>query len=196
MSVARRQRLRGAERKAQIIDVATDLIGERGYWGISIQDIATRCAITDSAVLHHFGSKESLLLAVLESRDERDRRALADLLGLARSELYDRLPNVSLIDFCDALVQRNASQPAIVALYAVLDAEALNPDHPAHQYFQERERLVIESFARTASDLPLEPLMRGRLALSLMDGLQLRWLRDRSIDLLAQWRLLAKTLLR
>lgn len=195
MSVARGQRLRGPERKAQIIDVATDLIGERGYWGVSIQDIATRCAITDTAVLHHFGSKESLLLAVLENRDERDRSALADLLGLARGELYDRLPEVALVDFCDALVQRNASQPAIVALYAVLDAEALNPDHPAHQYFQERERLVIESFARTASKLPLDPQVRGRLVLSLMDGLQLRWLRDRSVDLLAQWRLLSDQLL-
>ncbi|WP_147681334.1 TetR/AcrR family transcriptional regulator [Actinomyces ruminicola] len=196
MSVIRGQRLRGPERKAQIIDVATDLIGERGYWGVSIQDIATRCAITDTAVLHYFGSKESLLLAVLESRDERDRRALADLLGLDRGELYDRLPEVALVDFCDALVQRNASQPAIVALYAVLDAESLNPDHPAHRYFQERERLVLESFARTASELPLAPLERGRLALSLMDGLQLRWLRDRSIDLLAQWRALAAALLR
>lgn len=196
MHKPRRLRLPAQERKAQIVDAATRLISERGYWGVSLQDIATECGISDTAVLHYFGTKEGLLLSVLERRDERDRDALAALLGVPVKELYARLPEISLLDFCSALVQRNSTQPEIVALYAILDAEALQPDHPAHDYFEEREVRVLHSFSRVSSDLDLPPERRARLVLSLMDGLQLRWLRNREgIDLVAEWTTIADAVL-
>ena len=40
---------------------------------------------------------------------------------------------------CSALVRRNASQPEIVRLFAVLEAESLAPSHPAHAYFALRQ---------------------------------------------------------
>ena len=188
MQKTRRQRLPAAERKAQIVDVATRLIGERGYWGVSVQDIATECGISDTAVLHYFGTKERLVLAVLERRDQKDRAALEAILGLDRGELYDRLPEIELVDFCAALVERNSTQPEIVALYAVLDAEALQADHPAHDYFEQREATVLRAFALAKSTLPLTPDERARFILALMDELQLRWLRNRDgIDLVAEW---------
>ncbi|MGJ4925618.1 TetR/AcrR family transcriptional regulator [Bradyrhizobium sp. HKCCYLS2038] len=184
-----------ADRKAQIIDVASALIAERGYWGVSIQDVALRCQITDTAVLHHFGSKEKLLLAVVQHRDEQDRCALAARLGVARADLYDVIRTLPLEKVCEAIVRRNAEQPEIVRLYALLSAEALQPTHPVHDYFFEREQLVIATFASARSTLDVAPAARARLVLAVMDGVQLRWLRNREqIDLVREWRSAARVL--
>nr|WP_321462224.1 helix-turn-helix domain-containing protein [uncultured Cohaesibacter sp.] len=182
------RRLKAEERKLQIIDVASLLISQRGYWGISIRDIALQCEITDTAILHHFGTKEHLLLAIIEKRDEDDRCAFADELGVKRDELYTSIPQIDLEAVCSAIVKRNAKQPEIVRLYALLSAEALQPNHPVHDYFAQREQQVINTFASAKSDMELPPLVRGRLLLSLMDGVQLRWLRDMpNIDLITEW---------
>lgn len=189
------RRLKGDDRKAQIIDVTSALIAERGYWGISIQDIADRCEITDTAVLHHFASKEKLLLAVVQHRDETDRRALAERLRVERDDLYAAIRDLPLETVCDAMVRRNAAQPEIVRLYALLSAEALQPTHPVHDYFFEREQLVINTFASARSNLVMDPTARGRLVLAMMDGVQLRWLRDpATIDLVAEWQAVATAL--
>lgn len=183
------RRLKGEERKAQIIDVVSALIAERGYWGVSIQDVATQCGITDTAVLHYFRNKENLLLTVVQYRDEKDRCALAERLGVSREALYDTIPALALETVCDAMVRRNAEQPEIVRLYALLSAEALQPTHPVHDYFVERERRVITTFASAKSAIDLDPQARGRLILAMMDGVQLRWLRDREhLDLVTEWR--------
>jgi len=185
----KRSRLASHDRKAQIIEVAGRLIAERGFWGVSVHDIASGCGITDAGVLHHFRSKERLLLAVLEHRDEADRVALSERLGLRRENLYDAIGSIDLERLCDAMVRRNAEQPEIVRLYSVLSAEALEPPHPAHDYFLERERVAIETFAAARSTRRGDPLQRGRIVLAAMDGVQLRWLRclDR-LDLVEEWR--------
>lgn len=191
------RRLRGEDRKAQIIDVASELIAVRGYWGVSLQDIATRCEITDTAVLHHFGTKEKLLLAVVQHRDESDRRALATRLGIERERLYESITGIRLEDVCDAMVRRNAEQPEIVRLYALLSAEALQPTHPVHDYFYEREQRAITTFASARSDIDLDPEARARLVLAAMDGVQLRWLHDpERLDLVSEWQAAATTLFR
>lgn len=189
------RRLRGEDRKAQIIEVASALIAERGYWGVSIQDVAMQCQITDTAILHHFGSKEKMLLAVVRHRDESDRCALAERLCLERENLYTGLAKLRLEDVCEAMVRRNAEQPEIVRLYALLSAEALQPTHPVHDYFFEREQTAIKTFASAQCDLELDPVVRARLVLAVMDGVQLRWLRDRqNLDLVSEWRAAADVL--
>lgn len=191
-----RRRLSAEKRKAQIIDVATRLIAERGYWGLSLQDIATRCAITDTAVLHHFGTKERLLLAVVQYRDETDRTALAVALGVPRDELYERIPSLDLLAICDAMVRRNANQPEIIRLYALLSAEALQPEHPVHEYFLFREQRAIKTFASARIPHGQNSASLARLMLAAMDGIQLRWLRDLDgIDLVAEWQAISRALI-
>ncbi len=186
-----------ADRRAQIIEVAGALIAERGFWGMSLQDVADACGLTVAGLLHHVGSKDGLLIAVLEHRDEADSRALADILGLEIAELFEppRIDGggIELSRLCDALVERNAGQPEIVRLYSVLDAEALNPEHPAHAYFADRQRQTLAAFASAApGGADGEAVARHLLAA--MDGLQLQWLRDPSVDLLQEWRRIARTI--
>lgn len=184
----RRQRLLPADRRIQVIDAATRLIGERGFWGVSVHDIAAACGITDAGLLHHFGTKDGLLIAVLARRDLVDDESLAERLGVPASTLYEAVRDLPLADVCAAVVARNAEQPEIVRLYSVLNAESLTPAHPAHDYFVAREARVIAFFGSARSDLHPDPLVRGRQVIAMMDGLQLRWLRDpEHVDLIAEW---------
>jgi len=175
-----RPRLPAAERRRQIIDVTTRLIAERGFWGLSMQDVADGCGLTVPGLLHHVGSKDGLLLAVLDYRDEQDARALVAELGDAAT--------VTPREICAALVRRNAGQPEIVRLFAVLEAESLTPDHPAHDYFEARQRRTLEGLTAALKEHTAEPEAVAVRIVALMDGLQIQWLRNPGeVDLVAQW---------
>lgn len=68
---------------------ASALIAERGFWGLSMQDVADRCGLTVPGVLRHFGSKAGLLIEVLAHRDVEDARSLRAQLGVGEEELPD-----------------------------------------------------------------------------------------------------------
>jgi AcrR family transcriptional regulator len=177
-----------AERRRQIIEVTTKLIAERGFWGLSMQDVADGCGLTVPGLLHHVTSKDRLLLAVLDHRDAEDGRALTDELG------HDprRGPGgADLRRVCAALVRRNASQPEIVRLFAVLEAESLAPDHPAHAYFAARQEHTLAAFAALADG----SVSVARQVMAMMDGLQIQWLRDPDgTDLVVEWEIVADVL--
>lgn len=173
-----RARLPAAERRRQIVEVTTRLVAERGFWGLSMQDVADGCGLTVPGLLHHVGSKDGLLVAVLDRRDEEDMRSV-----------FAQAP-ASLRETCAALVRRNAAQPEIVRLFAVLEAESLTPDHPAHTYFSERQQRTVEMLSQLAQGEAEDPAALARQIVALMDGLQLQWLRyPESVDLVSEWEL-------
>ena len=191
-----RTRLPAAQRRRQILDVTTRLIGERGFWALSMQDVADACGLTVPGLLHHVGSKDGLLLAVLDHRDEEDFKSLARELGVELEDWKGPWPGrVSLPEACDALVRRNATQPEIVRLFSVLQAESLAPDHPAFAYLAERQQRALTGFAALARGWTPDPLSLARQVMAMMDGLQIQWLRDpETTDLVAEWRAAASKL--
>lgn len=201
-----------AERRRQIIEVTTGLIAERGFWGLSMQDVADGCGLTVPGLLHHVGSKDRLLLAVLDHRDAEDGRALADHLGLDGHPGLDAAlapdgpalsgdwsaaaaHGIDLRRLCAALVRRNASRPEIVRLFAVLEAESLAPDHPAHAYFVTRQERVLAALVTLARGVSDRPESLARQVMAMMDGLQIQWLRDlERTDLVTEWETAADVL--
>ena len=191
-----RIRLPAAQRRRQIVDETTRLIGERGFWALSMQEVADACGLTVPGLLHHVGSKDGLLLAVLDHRDEADFISLAEQLGVDLHDWRGPWPSqVSLPEACAALVRRNATQPEIVRLYSVLQAESLAPDHPAFTYFAERQQRALLGFAALAEDRTPDPMSLARQVMAMMDGLQIQWLRDpETTDLVAEWQAAARKL--
>ena len=53
-----------AEREAQLIEVAERTFSERGFKGVSMDEIAERAQISKPVLYDHFGSKDGLLAAV------------------------------------------------------------------------------------------------------------------------------------
>lgn len=195
-----RSRLPGAERRRLILEATCALIAERGFWGLSMQDVADRCGLTVPGLLHYVGSKAGLLVAVLEHRDVEDAKALRVQLGATEAEVPDEWSTggpagVDLRQLCAATMRRNAGQPEIVRLFAVLAVESLNPGHPAHGYFANRQILVTASFADLARPLTGRPEQLARQIVAMMDGLQVQWLRaPGAIDLVKEWEAVAQSL--
>lgn len=167
---------KGRAKRVEIIDRATALFGQAGYRGASLREIAARCGISHSGLLHHFPTKQALLTAVLEHRDEQDveRFFPPTVRGV------DQLRRVV------ALAAHNESRRGIVDLYAVLSAEATAADHPAHDYFVRRYRSTLgamtdayeQARAQGALRDDVEPCTAARELVAVMDGLQLQWLLD------------------
>jgi AcrR family transcriptional regulator len=175
-----RRRLPLAERREEILKAATGLIASSGFKGVPLDAFAAACGMTKAGLLHHFPSKDALLVAVLERRDELDLTSTAGALEPAPDPTSARA-------LMTAVVRRNLTQRPILQLYAVLAAEALSPDHPAHAYFQARLREGRAMFERSILAWHPHPNLAAVELLAFLDGLQHYWLRDPDIDFLAQW---------
>src|SRR6202011_3572049 len=98
----------------QILNEALRIIAERGYNGFSIQELANRCGLTNAGLLHYFGSKDRLLIALLEDRDRRDSEAIASIAGFASEvKTPSELGLGTVVQLLRAIVERNCTQPEI-----------------------------------------------------------------------------------
>ncbi|WIE64272.1 TetR/AcrR family transcriptional regulator [Curtobacterium sp. MCLR17_036] len=174
------------ERKRQdILRAAVDTFGAKGSTNGTLADIADQVGITRAGVLHHFGSKQALLLEVIEFRDRDD---VADLDG-------KQMPGgAGLFVHFVSTVLRNSLRPGIVQVYTVLSSESVTDDHPARAYFEQRYRTLrsdvdqaFRALCATEGVTDLRTVDHASAAvLAVMDGLQLQWLLDPSaVDLAA-----------
>ena len=66
-----RRSVRGDATKELIREAARESLREQGYSGTSIRAVAERAGVQLSLVHYHFGSKQSVLVAVLERENEK-----------------------------------------------------------------------------------------------------------------------------
>ena len=90
-----RRRLTRAERKDetrdQLLDAARVVFGHRGFNAATVGEVAEYAGFTKGAVYSHFGSKDELLLALVQRQmAERIARIEARLLSPASSQEYPR----------------------------------------------------------------------------------------------------------
>jgi len=159
--------------RERVLQAALRAIASNGYRGSALAAIAADAGLTTAGLLHHFPSKEHLLVAVLAERDRLDgaQFQLAGFQGLAA---LDRLAE---------LVRHNAMAPGLVQAYTVLMGESVGEDHPAREWFRDRYprrraniaaalRAGIESGA-IRSDVDCDAVAAEIIAM--MDGLQVQW---------------------
>jgi AcrR family transcriptional regulator len=75
----KRKRLKAEQRRDQLLDAANELFAERGYEGVSVEDIARAAGVQRGLVHHYFGGRTEVYLALLErlaaGREEQLRPA-------------------------------------------------------------------------------------------------------------------------
>ncbi|MEU3395228.1 TetR/AcrR family transcriptional regulator [Streptomyces filamentosus] len=178
----------GDARRRLILDTAVDHFGKWGFHASSLARIAHDCGITQGGLLHHFRSKEDLLLSVLAQSEEYD---VARLSG-AEPESY-----AAYLDALVDLVEENTRRPGIVRMFNVLVGESGNAGHPAHAYFKARYARVLahgverlEAAVRSGELRPdTDCAGVARECLAVMDGLQIQWALDPgSLDMPARVR--------
>lgn len=169
---------KGVAKREEILAAALAVVAELGYRKASVREIAEAAGLSPAGLLHYFGSKDELFVAILEARDEQDTREYAGR---------------GFIEAFLAVIRHNAEVPGLVRLYANLAADAGDPDHPAHAFFQERtERMqavalgaVTEAQQEGTIRADLDPLWIMRAAHALADGLQTAWMINPETDMAA-----------
>jgi hypothetical protein len=63
---------KGEDRKQRILAIAERLLARNGWRNTSLAQIAKEAGVSPAGLLHHFESKEQLLNAVLDARDDDD----------------------------------------------------------------------------------------------------------------------------
>jgi len=172
-------------RRQRILDEAIRAVGRLGYQGLTVQALAQACGLTNAGLLHYFGSKEQLLVAVLEEHDRREAEAVPREVAFELRSAPDSQPSrATVLAILHAIVARTAAQPELARLYTVLQAEALNAAHPAHGYFLRRQAMVLGQFAGMLGGHVAAPEAVARELVALLDGLAHQWLRaEQAFDL-------------
>jgi AcrR family transcriptional regulator len=171
----RTQAERTQQRKEQLIHEAVRFFGQYGFHGARLADIAKAAGVTEPGLLHHFPSKEHLLMEVLAERDRLDRERFNPAI---RGEGGDPL------DSLQELVEHNETVPGLVQLFTVLVAESIDEHHPGHDFFRRRYQDVrdqaidalrkAQARGEIRNDIPAEDLVI--MLFAMMDGLQIQWL--------------------
>jgi AcrR family transcriptional regulator len=175
-------------RREQIVDEAIRIIGQRGYHGFTVQQLAGRCGLSNAGLLYHFPTKDQLFAALVQQMEQREIEALRPFLENVQQEEQGRVPLTAVIDLFHAMVCSGNIEPELVRLYAVLQTESLDEGHPAHDSFRRREIGALDLFTKLVAPYVPEPRSTARQMLALADGLRLQWLgADQSFDLLAEW---------
>lgn len=178
VSVPRRRYAKSAAIRQRILDACIGAFGQSGFYGATMKDIAARAEMSHTGLLHHFSTKEELLLAVLDYRDERSTAVWQESL--------DRLGETpeNTVRSMLAAVMANELEPGLAALHASLSAEATTPDHPAHDYFRDRyrtfrgyyEERFQEIAARGLLSTTMTPRALAFTFVAVLDGLEIQWL--------------------
>lgn len=61
----------GAQRREQLLDVARELFGARGFGATSVEEIAARAGVSKPVVYEHFGGKEGIYAVVVDREMQR-----------------------------------------------------------------------------------------------------------------------------
>jgi AcrR family transcriptional regulator len=188
-STKRLTNARGRARRAAIIEAARELCGEGGWRGSGLTAVAERVGITHPGVLHHFGTKLDLLLAVVEDRDQR-AEALYD--GMSEdSGFFD------LIDRIVEVARQAVHDPTDAKVFVVLHAESLSEGGGAQQFFVTRQNRIIEAFEsmvqlgqdRGEVRAEIVPRHVARRIVAFMDGATQQYLTDsENVDLVEMYR--------
>lgn len=163
------------EKREQILKAAIEIFGNKGSTNGTLADVAEQVGITHAGVLHHFGSKQKLLLEVLAYRDRDDVAGLAQKHIPGGPELFLHLVRTAFT---------NEKRPGIVQAYTVLSAESVTDEHPSRPFFEERYTTLRREVTAAFHELCAQEGVRdpdsiaeaSAAILAVMDGLQLQWL--------------------
>ena len=155
-------RLRAADRREQILDVATGLFARQGFKGTTTKEIAAKAGVTEALIFRHFPSKEDLYWAVIEAKiqDNSPRERMQARLA-AQGTDAEILCGLAV----DILERRSKDQTlSRLLLYSALENHTLS-----HRFFRAFVSgyygvlaEYIERRARDGTFRPVDPVVAAR----------------------------------
>lgn len=155
-------RFSAADRREQILDVATAIFARRGFQGATTRQIAERSGVTEAIIFRHFSSKDELYWAVIE-------RKIVSAAGAEwiRDTLSSDGTDVEILSAIAAeIIERRAKDNTLsrLLMYSALENHRLS-----HRFFRnysaECYELLAEYVRRRIAEgrfRPINPLLAAR----------------------------------
>jgi AcrR family transcriptional regulator len=179
---------KGEDRRNRILEVAQRILIRNGWRNTSLNQIAREAGVSTPGLLHHFASKEQLLIAVLDARDANDD-ARADRSG-------------DIIEQIERAGNRFIEAPHSVGLFNVLLVENLEPDDSLHDRLINRYWVSVETVAEGIRRgqrsgefrTDIDPMLKAVEVIAFVNGMETSWLLDPSIPVSEVFRDYAQSL--
>jgi AcrR family transcriptional regulator len=187
----------GVESRGQILDAAERLMATRGVTGTSVSALTKACGLPASSIYWHFGSKDGVVLAVMERGAQRffDQLAPGESFGVTgvdrvRAQLADTARTLDAHgDFLHVLLTllllRQEGNHAADAVLARVRLEAR----------QRIEAMIVEAYDdRDARSTRRAARHMTDFVLASIDGAFIAHRGERDIDLYAQFEQLSRAI--
>lgn len=178
---------KGERRREEIIDAACAVVSSIGVNRASLAKVATAAGITVAGLVHYFPSRERMVSAVVDRWGAEDD-AIADAVGLGEGlEYFRALPHI---------LRTHIERPDHLDLYLTLLASAGLGGETSSWAHDRFEAVVVTASAqlaraqRNGEVRPSSPEAREndvRVLLAVMDGLELQWRADPSVDVVGHF---------
>jgi AcrR family transcriptional regulator len=129
-----------SSRRDEILAIAVRLFSERGYHGVSMDDIGAAAGVTGPALYHHFAGKEAMLVAALAPVSEGLLEG-----GRKRVASHDGDPQAALKSLVDFHVDFAMSNPAVISVH-LHELDRL-PEEP-RRAIRRLQRLYVEEWVQ------------------------------------------------
>jgi len=153
--------------RERIIKAASHLFYTEGIGGVSVDAVAERARVTKRTLYYHFASKDDLITAYLEGRDQPNLELMAGWFREAEGDLADK---VSVIFTQLALAARHPKWKGCAFLRTIAELASM-PGHPAVK-LGARHKLNFESWLmqQFESARVAQPSELARHVILLLDG--------------------------
>lgn len=127
----------------QILFAAGSLFAEAGYEGTSLNEVACRARVSKANVIHHYGCKEALYLAVVNDAIRESAAAVEEIVGQKRPEV-DKLR-----DLCGHLLGTMCGNPerTRVVMREVIEHGSTRGHELARQVFRRNFQAELSLFS-------------------------------------------------
>lgn len=139
-------------KRDHLIDTAVDLFNSSGFHATGIDTILEHAGVARMTLYNHFDSKDQLILAALERRDESFRAWFVEEVVQATDSPRDRL--LALFDVLRRWITGDAPGPAFCGCTFINAAaeygDPANPVHRAARTHKHKLRAIISGIAEAA----------------------------------------------
>lgn len=195
--INQRKRLSPTQRRKQVAQEAVTLITQYGSYGFPMQALADAVGMTLPGLNHYVKNREELLSLVIETFYDSEESNAPTTLG-ATINHCDQSDSATkecrhLPSALHETVCFNTKRPELVALFMRLAIEASDPQHPAHEFYQNRHGSILTDMTSVDWELPEEYRDPERLhdlivtAFFAMDGVQIQSLTNPNESMMQLW---------
>lgn len=140
-----------------ILQSAAQVFRQKGFHGASMADIAEAVSLQKASLYHHFGSKQEILLELLDQALEMVTARMAEVTN-TEADPGDKL-RLAMRAYLSALNEQGDLGPVLLLEYRSLDPELYNRHIPHRDQFESMWRDLLKTGIDDGSffceDIPL-----------------------------------------